>query len=161
MKMIAKSKNGKAVYINERTEEHMQAHDDVKMSDIQEAISRIDLVDQFTIGPVDLGRVIGKSHCVVRKDGDDVKMLYRKGRDGKTPMVFNRESEDTTSIVIGICIDKMTGEYRLFTSWYGVLAKKEPWDPSIKDEKELAECQEFWNTHALTNIECIDWEREV
>jgi hypothetical protein len=39
--------------------------------------------------------------------------------------------------------------YQLVTSWIGSLARKEPWDHSIRSEHEFEECLNFWCSKAL------------
>ncbi len=146
-KLLAVSATGAPVYVGEDTINHMTAHSDVKMSDVAEAIKKLSYQAPFFIGPVDLQRVIGANSCVEVTAQDEVKMLRRKNRDGETPIVFNRQAEPTTQIVVGVCTDD-DGLETLFTAFYGQLAPKEPWDPRLKDE-EREESEAFWRTHAL------------
>jgi hypothetical protein len=64
----------------------------------------------------------------------------------------------TSLITIGICLDD-DGVHTLFTAFYGKLAPREPWDPSLPDQ-DRAESEEFWKTHAIVATpDEIDWER--
>lgn len=160
LEKLTSTKSGKMIYIDERTREHMLAHADVQISDIKEAIALIDDYNgKFMIKEIDLSRVIGKSACVEIGPDDNVRMLYRLNREGRTPIVFDREPSDTNYIVIGICHDK-DGYDKLFTSWYGQLAEKEPWDKNIRTEEERKRSEMFWSTHAIIGDESsIDWVR--
>ncbi len=159
--IIATTKNGQEVYVGEETLKHLEAHSDVKMEDVKEAIGKISSYNgHFFIGEVNLGRILGKDTCVETDQGENsgVQYLYRKGRDGRTPVILGGEGVDTEKIVVGICLDD-DGLHTLFTAFYGCLAPKEPWDASLMDtEKE--ESVRFWSTHALAVSEdTIDWER--
>lgn len=154
---LATTATGVEVYIGEDTLKHLEAHSDVKLEDVAEAIKAFDYVSPFRIGMVDLGRVVGKNNCVEVSDGDKVLHLHRKGRQGTTPIVFSKEAADTSIVTVGVCKDD-DGKDTLFTSYYGVLAPKEPWDRHLKDE-ERPEAEEFWSTHAIVyNPELIEPE---
>ncbi len=146
-KLLAVAKSGLSVYVGEETLKHMEAHSDVQIAHVKEAISKLEYNAPFWIGAVDLGRSVGKDHCVEITDADDVRMEVRPNRDGATPIVYGRSAADTSLVVIGICHDD-DGLETLFTAFYGQLAPKEPWDPHLKDE-ERAESERFWSTHAL------------
>ena len=150
--LIGVAKNNVAVYAGTETIEHMNAHSDVAMDHITKAISKIEIAEgkTFLMQNVDLHTVIGKDHCVSVTSDDDVRMEQRPNRQGKTPMVYGREAEDTSLINIGMCVDD-DGLWTLFTAFYGVLAPKEPWDERLKEE-EKAESIKFWSTHALVTV---------
>lgn len=157
---LATTATGIDVYIGERTLQHMQAHSDVSMEHIREAIRKNDTyTGPFELWPINLGRVIGKDGCIqVKEDDPDVQHLYRKGRNGTTPVVFDRPAPDTSVMTIGICLDD-DGKHTMFTAFYGPSAPKEPWDPSLSDEGR-AESEAFWRTHALVvSRDEIDWDR--
>ena len=107
---------------------------------------------------INLGRTVGKDNCVEVQPGDNPKMMYRRDREGQTPVLVYGKAADTSLINIGICLDD-DGKHTMFTSFYGQLAPKEPWDKSLKPE-EVQESQEFWSKHALvvTRFD-VDWER--
>lgn len=159
-KMIAVTANGLEVYAEQDLyEKHMAAHADVKLSDIAEAIKKIDYNGQFGMLTIDLEREIGVDSCVEVTESDAVRHLYRKDRKGKTPCLLNRKGNPTSCITIGICKDD-DGLNTLFTAFYGKLAPKEPWDCSTETEK--AESENFWKTHALcVDSDAIDWEMSL
>lgn len=148
-KIISKSKNNLEIYIGEETIAHMKAHSDVSLKHIQEAINSVTLSDTFFMRAIDLGRMVGKDHCIYipKEKWNEVQMFQRPNRKGLTPMIKSNP-QDTSLITIGICIDD-DGLWTLFTAFYGVKAPREPWDPNIKSEEEKAESEEFWNCHAL------------
>ena len=147
-KFFEKSKNNKEVYICEQTLQHMAAHADVNFNDIKEAIRKIDLVGTFFMDSINLGRNVGKNHCIYvsHENWGKVKMLQRPNRAGLTPQI-KAEPEDTSMITVGICLDE-DGLWTIFTAFYGPKAPKEPWDKNLKEE-ERAESEAFWSCHAL------------
>lgn len=161
---LANTANGQPIYANEATLKHMEAHSDVALEHIIEAITKVDSFDgMFFMGTVDLGRVIGESSCVRVSEEDWGKglviRLTRKGRKGETPFVLNRKPEPTQSLTLGMCIDREDGYFKLFTAFYGVKGEREPWDPNIKDKDEKWRSQKFWKEHALVyDKDAIDWE---
>lgn len=162
---LAITNNGFDVYVGDETMRHMQAHSDVPFNLIAEAIGRISDYDgQFKIGAVDMGRPVGKNCCVkiTPENKELVQMLCRKGREGLTPVILEEkggELEDTSFMVVGICKDEEDGEHTMFTSFFGQLAPKEPYDPRLKP-KEKEESEAFWASHALVMPESgIDWEK--
>lgn len=139
---------------------HMAAHANINLDYVKEALSKLNFNGSFFIGAIDLGRVIGKDTCVSVTPEDDVRLLYRKGRDGRTPIVLGKEAEDTTLIVVGVCTDD-DGLDTIFTAFYGQLAPKEPWDPRLRDE-EREESEAFWASHALVyDKDSLDEERNA
>lgn len=157
--MLARTANGKDIYSSYETAAHMRVHAEVDLRNILEAIKKIDDYE----GPkqmcqIDLGRTIGKDNCVEVQPGDNPKMMYRREREGQTPVLVYGKAADTSLINIGICLDD-DGKHTMFTSFYGQLAPKEPWDKSLKPE-EIQESREFWSKHALVVTRYdIDWER--
>lgn len=159
---LGKTSNGKEIYMIENSV-HMLAHSGITSEILAEAIEH--LGDRYT-GPfgmyeVDFGRIIGTDNCVAIESGDDVRMMYRKGRQGKSPVVFGKEPAETTILTIGICTDSDDELKRdtIFTAFTGQLAPKEPWDPRLKDE-ERAESERFWASYALVcKPEELDDER--
>lgn len=138
---------------------HMAAHPDVKMEDIAEAVSKVEYNGAFFMAPIDLGHVVGVNHLIRRPADEKVQYLYRKSRDGRTPVVFDQTPEPTSKIVVGIAHDD--GRDVLFTAFYGELSPREPWDESLKgDEAALKESQDFWAQHCLiATSDQIDWSR--
>lgn len=159
-KFIATTRTGKAVYMCSDTYEHMMGHPDVRIEDIKEAVEKSNYVGPFNMASIDLGRTVGKDGCIRVPEGMTPHMLYRKGRDGKTPVFFEDEAEaaDTTLVIVGICTDD-DGLDTVFTTFYGQLAPKESWDPRLKEE-ERKESEEFWKNHALViSKDSIDLDR--
>ena len=153
------TKNGVNVVVSKETMEHMKAHIGVDVNHIKEAVARIEYNGPFFMEEVNLERTIGKDNCVPTAPGDDVRLLYRKGRKGRTPIVFNKTAADTSVIVIGICDDDENDNIpTLFTAFYGRKAPREPWDTKSEEEKDAS--MVFWTTHALVyNPDELDEER--
>lgn len=138
--------NGYEVYtlVND---EHMAAHSEVCEEHIKEAIAKIDHHAPFGIYEVDLGREIGVDNCVETSEDDDIRMEYRVSRKSRSRIVYGREPEPTSKIVVGICTDDDKKE-TVFTAFYGKLAPKELSDPRLSDD-ERPKAEAFWATHAL------------
>ena len=167
---LARTASNQDIYIDQQTYEHMKAHPDVDIAHTVEAIGKInDYNEQFRIGSVDLGRTIGKDRCieVTDENKDSVKMAIRKGRDGQTPVLFEKDGFEpayTSKITLGMCKDD-DGKHTIFTSFYGDLAPKEPWDKSLKGNPDKqAEAKDFWDNHALVvtedMVESLDLNKE-
>lgn len=150
---LATTRNGIDIYVGQETKAHMEAHANVEGSHVKMAVAQMEYEAPFMIKAIDLGQTIGLDQCVKTDNADDVRMMVRKGREQATPIVFGREAESTSQIVIGICRDD-DGLDTLFTAFYGQLAPKEPWDPRLKDE-EREESEKFWSTHALVYDESM------
>ena len=127
----------------------MEAHSDVRMEDLAEAISKIIFCDSFLKTEIDFGYDIGVSTCVPITEADEVKYFVRKHRKGPTPFVFNRSPEPTRFMTV-ILRDSQDGPC-LVTAYYGRLAPMEPWDARRKhcDLKTIEEADRFWSSHAL------------
>lgn len=157
------TKNNKHVIIPQSAVAHMEAHADVSINKLKEALKHVTYEGGFYKASINLGRVIGKTSCVEVGPNDDIQYFYRKNRSGVTPFVRGRELEDTTNIVV-ILREGSHGEPILVTSWYGDLAPMEPWDARRKHctFEEIQECDEFWSSHALVYDEsCIDMQKEM
>ena len=104
---------------------------------------------------------IGYSNCVSTTPEDEIVMVYRKGREGQTPMVKGRKPSPCNILTVIIRKDKdFENHYTLITCFVGGSAKREPWDKAIRSEKEREECEEYWRTHALVyNPDLIDSDR--
>lgn len=165
---LARTVSNQDVYIDTKTKEHMQAHPDVKMAHIVEAIGKIgDYNGAFRIGSVTLDHEepIGTNNCVEMQKGDVVVPVYRKGREGTTLIVIGKEGAPTDQITIGICKDE-DGKDTMFTAFYGPISPKElhSYGPDEtlsaqeKEEKEIA--RKFWSEHALVfDKDIIDFEK--
>lgn len=157
---LATTKTGHKIYLCDETLEHMKAHSDVSMEHIKEAIEQNETYQgPFEIRMISLGYIVGEDRCIeVQENDPEVQHLYRKGRAGTTPITFSKYARLTSLITIGICLDQDLKD-TLFTAFYGQLAPREPWDPSLP-EQERAESEEFWKNHAIVaRPDEIDWER--
>lgn len=145
--LLNETKNNKKVFICDETLKHMEAHPDVSINHVKEAIKNISLDGGFFMESVDMGRVVGKDHCiyVAPENWRNVKMVKRPNRKGLTPTIVLPPVE-TTLLTIGICMDD-DGLYTIFTAFYGVKAPKEPWDTN--SDSERSESEKFWACHAL------------
>ena len=86
-------------------------------------------------------------------------MLYRKGRAGRTPILFGKETPKTSLLTIGIHSDD-DGLATIFTDFTGAKAPREPWDSRLKSEEDKIEAKQFCSNHALVFDEsAIDSER--
>ena len=160
---LARTSDGQDIYMSAETMEHMKAHPNVDLAHVVEAIGKIDDYNgQFRMDSVDMGRTVGKDSCIeVDKDNKEVQMAYRKGREGQSRVILDPDgtkAADTSLVTIGMARDD-DGRHTMFTSFYGQLAPKEPWDKSLSPEGK-AESEKFWSTHALAvPKEAIDWEK--
>lgn len=162
--------NGRMITITENTMKHMEAHPDVDLAHLAEAISKISYNGGFLKTCVDMGRVVGKSSCVETDENDDIVYRYRKHRRGETRFVKNKPEQDTTKMVVIITDHQLNGPVKrmfeepiLITSWYGDIAPMEPWDARRKHMSEdyIKECDDFWSTHALVYKEdTIDFDKK-
>ena len=153
-----KTQNGIAIKVPDSTLAHLEAHKDVKFEDVEEAIGKVNYDGEFFKGAIDLGRIVGKTACVRVNSNDNVMYYRRKNRHGDTPFVKGRQPEDTTKVVVILTKDRYDpSRHILITTWYGELAPMEPWDARYKklSEEGIAECEEFWSTHALIYDESV------
>ena len=112
---------------------------------------------------VKFDRPIGYTNCVDVGPDDEIEMVIRKGRLGRTPMAKNRTAQETPFMTVVIKKDPEYpdgGNYNLSTCYAGELAPREPWDPSLDNGEEVRESEEFWSKHALVyNEDLIDKEK--
>ncbi len=159
--LLGHTKDGAAVY--DRIDSHFHSEGGMTPELLASALERIDTEDRgFLLEQVEFDHEIGTQTCVDIGPDDDVVMVYRKGRSGRTPMVKNREAAPCSSIVAILAKDRDydDGCYVLVTGYTGALAPREPWDPGIEDEEERQRCDDFWSSHALLyNEDLIDQER--
>lgn len=158
-RLVGRTSNGIEIYaIN--SDEHMAAHATVTDKMLEKALSLVEYNAPFWMETVDVGEIIGNDNCVLVSEADDVRMLYRKGREGRTPIVFGKKAPETTMLTIGIKNDTEDGRATIFTAFTGAKAPREPWDSSLEAEDEKSEAEYFWATHALVYDEtAIDSER--
>lgn len=156
---LARTASNIDIYVNKETLQHMEAHPDVNIAHICEAIGKLETYSgPFAMSSIDMERTVGKDACVETSPEDKVTHLYRKGRQGTSPIATEKEPEDTSLLTVGICLDD-DGRHTMFTSFYGQLAPKEPWDESLTPEEKI-KSEQFWSAHALVcPDEAIDWER--
>ena len=116
--ILATDFNKTKVYICEETLRHMEAHPDVNLKHIQQAINNITLSGTFFMESIDLRETVGKDHCVFVPEDKrkEIKMVQRPNRAGLTPMI-EMEPEDTTLVTVGVCVDD-DGLWTLFTAFY-------------------------------------------
>jgi hypothetical protein len=100
-----------------------------------------------------MGYVVGRAG-VVKTDAvrleDHASFAVRKGRTFPSRVASPGAigTESTTVVVIAKPV-AAEAHYELITAWIGVLAAKEPWDPSISSQEEFKACLRFWSTTAL------------
>lgn len=150
--------------VRDRIDSHFHPEGGLTKELLAEAISRIDTEGRrHIVEQVEFDHQVGYQSCVEVGPDDDVEMVFRKGRSGRTPMVHGREPQPTNSVVVIIGRDQdysEDGNYMLATSFVGTLATREPWDPGLGSGEEIQEAEEFWSKHALLyNEDLIDKER--
>ena len=148
--------------VYDRTNSHIPTESGLSREIIKEALGYMYANGaRFKQKEIRFHRNIGYNQCVKINQGDEVIMVYRKGRAGKTPMVKNRTPEP--SIVLTIFIKKdqhLQNSYILITCFIGKGGFREPWDKNIRSPEERKQCEEYWRTHALIyNPDQIDCER--
>ena len=161
---LIETKRGRKVYLGYGLIASRKASTYISFNHIKEAISKIKtLINEEYFGTIDLGRPVGKSACLTITDEnkDKVQMLYRNGKQYRTPVIINGKMQNTQLVTLGIRHDKKDKDlYYVFAAWYGPKAVREPLDKNIESEEERQECVEFWSNHALSmSPRCIDWER--
>lgn len=134
---------------------HLDEHPDARPL-VAEALEKIQVGDDqgFFIDSADLGRIVGGTSCVPTGDDDNVVYMMRTKEDGSparagfTRFVRGRDPIPTSFVTVLAFRHKETKAWILITSWVGVAAEKEPWDPSCSDDEYVSSCS-FWETHAL------------
>lgn len=159
---FGKTKDGAEVY--DRPNSHFHGEGGLTPGLLGIALSTIDSKDRgFIKEKVKFDHIIGKQSCVSVEPGDDVVMVYRKGRSGMTPMVKNREMEPSNTVTVVLRKDRSIRDknvYETLTSYIGEGSPREPWDPNLISEEDRQECEDFWHSHALVYDEnLIDWEK--
>ena len=161
--LLGTTGDGAKVY--DRTDSHLHTEGGLTPDLLAAALHTIDTHgERFVRKQVDFDHVIGKSSSVELQPDDDVVMVFRKGRNGPTPMVKNREKRPCNSMMIVLVRDDRLSRdrdaYVLLTAFIGDDAPREPWDPANKTEEEIRESEEYWRTHALVYDESlIDLEK--
>ncbi len=150
--------------VRDRAFSHFHTEDGVVTEKLlATALKKIDAGGRSHIAEeVKFDYAIGYTSCVKTQPDDEVVMVFRKGRPGRTPMNKSRASRVTNSLAIILNKDPEFGDdnYVLITCFPGEIATREPWDPGISSDEERKECEEFWATHSLAYDEkVIDMER--
>lgn len=159
---LGKTQDGAEVY--DRLDSHLHNEGGLTSELLAKAISIIDTKDRnFIKEKVEFGQPIGLQTCVEVGPDDDISMVYRKGRNGQTPMVKNRAAEPCSSIIAIFRKDFSVRDknvYELLTGYIGEGSPREPWDPGISSEEERQQSEDFWRSHALIyDDSLIDWEK--
>lgn len=150
--------------VRDRIDSHFHAESGLTKELLATAISTIDTKgNTHVVEQVDFDRQVGTQTCVEVGPDDDIEMVFRKFRSGRTPMVHGREPQPTNSVVVVLAKDRNMegdGNYVLLTSYAGERAPREPWDPCISNGEDVMEAEDFWSKHALLYDESlIDMER--
>ena len=132
--------SGEFVFDRPRSHLHGQVADV-----LPEAFERIHAQNrQIIIEEIDLGRIIGKKHCVKTNPGDQIRYARRPNRRGLSRFVVGREPEDCTSAVIILKLDDYSDTYVCLSAYIGTYSEPEPWDRFATPKSEA-----FWAQHAL------------
>ena len=154
--------DGAKVY--DRKNSHFHSEGGLTPELLSSALGTIDAKNRnFIKEKVKFDGVVGGKTCVEVGPEDNVVMVYRKGRNGMTPMVKDREMEpcDTITVIMRKTrAPRNQRDYELLTSYIGEGSPREPWDSGIGSEAEKKESEEFWMSHALIyDDDLIDWEK--
>lgn len=156
---LGTTKDGFKVY--DRADSHIHAEGGLSKEYIRRALKGIYANNSsFKKKEFRFNNPIGLNHCVPVSATDKIVMVYRKGREGQTPMVKGRKPLPCNILTVIIRKKKEEKDYTLLTAFIGGGSTREPWDRGIRSEEERKECEEFWKTHALIyDPKLIDWER--
>lgn len=163
---LVETKRGQKVFLGYKFIMSKHSSTYISYAHVKEAISKCKTLIEnrdSTIVTVDLGRIVGKTYCIPITDENrsQVRMLYRQGKKGRTPVILNGPGKETSLVTMIITRDEKDWNlYRVCAAYYGMKGTKEPFDKHIKSEEERQECIDFWSNHALSlSAKCIDWER--
>ena len=155
------TRNGFPVF--DRWDSHFHPEGGLTLETLKEGLRKIDFPENKSFHPfeVSFDHNIGYSNAVEVTENDDVIMLYRKNRNGKTPIVMNRKPEPSNALTIILKKDTKSGALILVTAFIGAGSTPEPWDKKvINDPVKHKAAVEYWSTHALVYTpEIIDTER--
>lgn len=133
--------NSKEVKFVNRVNSHLHNNIQKLLPEVVEKVS--DFSDDFDVQEIEFDRVVGKTICVPASEGDDVVYAIRKGRNGHTRFVKDRESIDCK--IVTIVLKKMSeGTVLIVSCFIGKKAEVEPFD-----ERATKSSIEFWSSHAL------------
>lgn len=156
------TRDGAKVY--DRDDSHFHSEGGMTVDLLRKALEQIDTEGKsFLKEKVTFDHQVGEQTCVKVNSDDDVVMVYRKGRNGRTPMVKNRTPDPCNSVIAILKRDQLAQDkdtYLLTTAYIGEGSPREPWDPGISSREEQQEAKDFWDSHALIYDESlIDWEK--
>jgi hypothetical protein len=144
-RIIGKTKNGKAVYVDTQSS-HAATH-------IADTPNLLELVQEFVADFVpdgdeicvdkDMGRSVGLSDLVETGETDKIFYSKRLNRDNYTRFVQDRKAETTNFATVVLRKDP-AGDYELWSAWIGPAVPQFP-----GDEFEKPESRPFWQKHAL------------
>lgn len=159
---LGKTNDGYRVY--DRGDSHFHPEGGLTLEILKEGLRKIRFSKggDFQKHELCFKRNIGYTTCVETTNDDQIVFVYRKGREGQTPMVKNREPEESSDLTIILRKDEnMVNHLTLITAFIGAGSTPEPWDRRLrKNPKAKREAENFWNSHALIyNEELVDWER--
>ena len=159
---LGKTRDNMTVY-DRKDYSHVHGEGGLTTELIQSALSVVPTNDKFLIEKeVPFDGVVGQKTCVEVSPNDEVVMMYRKNRYGRTPMVKNRSPEPSNKITVVFRKSRKDefGDYTMLTSYIGDKSEKEPWDTSLRRPEDRKRSKEFWKNHALIYDESeVDWER--
>lgn len=93
---------------------------------------------------VDFGFNVGETICVPTGPGDQIVYAIRKGRQGHSRFVLNREPVSSSKIFVVLKRREEDRDYILITAFIGSQPRPEPWDRNATPDS-----LEFWQSHAL------------
>lgn len=115
---------------------------------LPEALEKIESQGRsFIVEEIQMGRIIGKTTCVVTKPDDQIIYAKRPKRFGYTRFVKNRQPEICSSVVVILKTadgEMDRGKYVLITAFVGGKSEPEPWDRNATNNSK-----KFWDEHAL------------
>jgi hypothetical protein len=127
----------------EKVVDRHNSHLHKSVSDLlPEVFSHIQGGEAFVVKEVDLGRVVGVTHCVEVGPNDEIYFEMRPGRKGPSKFVLNREPEPSSWVTV-ILKGTDTG-YVLISAWIGRKSEPEVWDQFATPQS-----RKFWTEHAL------------
>lgn len=104
---------------------------------------------------VDTGEYIGKDHCTYVSpwvNTPAIKFYFAKrgNREGYSRMVEGMNPIPTRHVSVVLVWNEKGDCYNAITCYAGLLAPREPWDPTLQDDPAaLTESKAFWAAHAI------------
>lgn len=91
-----------------------------------------------------------RTPLLVTAGDDEIVYAYRKGREGQSRFVLEREPEPSSRITTILTRDRYReGVMILISALSGPKAEPEPWDPGLSSREAHVASRAFWATHAL------------